>query len=112
MLEGRLARLDLAAITQPSWAAFIYLILVGSLIGYSTFVWLMKHSTPARVATYAYVNPIVAVILGWLLLGEPVGPRTFTASVIIVAAVVIITVQKNRPAPPVTPPLRPLPADA
>ena len=67
-----------------------------SLVGFSTFVWLMKHSTPARVATYAYVNPIVAVILGWLILDEPITSRTLVASVIIIAAVVIITTQKAR----------------
>ncbi len=56
----------------------------------------MKHSTPARVATYAYVNPVVAVFLGWLILGEPVTSRTLVASAVIVTAVAIITVQKNR----------------
>ena len=69
---------------------------VGSLIGFTTFVWLMKHSTPALVSTYAYVNPIVAVFLGWLLLGEAVGPRMLLASAVIIAGVAIITAQKNR----------------
>ena len=73
---------------------------MGSLVGFSTFVWLMKHSTPARVSTYAYVNPVVAVFLGWLLLHEPIGPRTLVASAIIIAAVVIITVQKAKSAAP------------
>lgn len=97
-VHGDFARFDAGAITRNSWAAFAYLVAVGSLVGFSTFVWLMKHSTPARVATYAYVNPVVAVFLGWLLLGEPIGPRTLVASVIIVAAVAIITVQKGRTA--------------
>ncbi len=100
VLHGDFGRLDLAAISARSWGAFAYLIGAGSLVGFSTFVWLMKHSTPARVATYAYVNPIVAVFLGWLLLHEPIGPRTLVASVIIVAAVAIITVQKTRPKTP------------
>ena len=55
-------------------------------------------TVPARVASYAYVNPVVAVFLGWLLLHEPIGPRTLVASVIIVTAVAIITVEKTRPA--------------
>jgi len=59
-------------------------------------VWLMKHSAPARVATYAYVNPVVAVFLGWLLLGEPIGPRTLVASALIIAAVAIITTERSR----------------
>lgn len=92
-------RLD-AFVSAPSeaWLALSYLVVFGSLVGYSAFVWLIKHSTPARVSTYAYVNPIVAIFLGWLVLGEPVGARTLTASVVIVAAVVVITVQRTREA--------------
>lgn len=96
--HGDLARWDFAAISGRSWAAFTYLLVVGSLIAFSTFVWLMKHSPPARVATYAYVNPIVAVFLGWLILDEPVTARTFVAAAIIVGAVVLITTEKNRAA--------------
>jgi drug/metabolite transporter (DMT)-like permease len=95
-LHGDFPRLDLAAITVRSWVAFAYLTVFGSLIAFSTFVWLMKHSTPARVSTYAYVNPIVAVFLGWLLLHEPIGPRTLVAAIIIVAAVAVITTEKSR----------------
>jgi len=93
---GDFARLDVAAISANSWIAFVYLTAVGSLVGFSTFVWLMKHSTPARVSTYAYVNPVVAVFLGWLLLNEPITPRTLVASAIIITAVIMITVQSNR----------------
>lgn len=96
--HGDLARWDFAAISGRSWAAFIYLLVVGSLIAFSTFVWLMKHSPPARVATYAYVNPIVAVFLGWLILDEPVNARTFVAAAVIVGAVIIITTEKSRAA--------------
>jgi drug/metabolite transporter (DMT)-like permease len=94
--HGELPLLNLGAISTRSWIAFAYLVACGSLIGFSTFVWLMKHSTPARVSTYAYVNPIVAVFLGWLILHEPITSRTIVASVVIVAAVVIITTEKNR----------------
>lgn len=96
LLHGDFGRLDFAAISPRAWGAFAYLVALGSLVGFSTFVWLMKHSTPARVSTYAYVNPIVAVFLGWLILREPIGPRTLVASAIIITAVAIITVQKNR----------------
>jgi drug/metabolite transporter (DMT)-like permease len=96
LLHGDLTRLDLAAIAPRAWGAFAYLIGAGSLIGFSTFVWLMKHSTPARVATYAYVNPIVAVILGWLILAEPITSRTVVASLLIIAAVALITTEKSR----------------
>jgi drug/metabolite transporter (DMT)-like permease len=92
-LHGDFAHLDPGAITGRSWAAFAYLIVMGSLVGFSTFVWLMKHSTPARVFTYAYVNPVVAVFLGWLILGEAVNARMGAAAVVIVAAVMIITLK-------------------
>jgi len=96
--HGDFAALQLSTITPRAWAAFCYLIVMGSLVGFSTFVWLMKHSTPARVSTYAYVNPVVAVFLGWLFLDEPIGPRTLVASAITITAVAIITVQKNKSA--------------
>ncbi len=60
-----------------------------------TFVWLMKHCSPTLVATYAYVNPIVAVFLGWWVLGEPIGSQVLAASIAIVAGVAIITYSKR-----------------
>ncbi|MBL9212955.1 MAG: EamA family transporter [Opitutaceae bacterium] len=95
-LHGDFTSVRPAEITARAWGAFSYLVLLGSLVGFSTFVWLMKHSTPARVATYAYVNPVVAVLLGWLILDEPITTRTLIASAIIVTAVVIITTEKSR----------------
>jgi drug/metabolite transporter (DMT)-like permease len=78
----------------------------------------MKHSTPAKVSTYAYVNPVVAVFLGWFMLDETVSPRLFLAAAIIIAGVALITVAKNKkkPAGPLTrsvttePPVSPRPA--
>jgi drug/metabolite transporter (DMT)-like permease len=93
---GEIHSLDLASISTRSWVALGYLTLCGSLVGFSTFVWLMKHTTPAHVSTYAYVNPVVAVFLGWLILNEAISGRTLIAAAIIVAAVVIITIQKSR----------------
>lgn len=98
-LRGEFSAVDLAAISSNSWWALVYLIVIGSWVGYSTFVWLMKHSTPARVSTYAYVNPVVAMFLGWLILDEPISPRTTLSALLIVAAVVIVTTQKNRKRP-------------
>jgi drug/metabolite transporter (DMT)-like permease len=98
-VRGEVTAFSPAAVSARSWLAFGYLTSVGSLVGFSTFVWLMKHSIPARVATYAYVNPIVAVFLGWLILREPITSRTLIASAVIVTAVAIITVQKTRMAP-------------
>jgi drug/metabolite transporter (DMT)-like permease len=94
LVHGDLTRLDPSAFSARSLAAFAYLTLAGSLVAFSTFVWLMKHSTPARVSTYAYVNPVVAVFLGWLVAHEPVGPRTLMGASIIVGAVALIVSRK------------------
>lgn len=101
LVHGDLARFVPGAVSAHSWLAFAYLIFVGSLVGFSTFVWLIKHSTPALVSTYAYVNPIVAVFLGWLVLGESITARTLAAAAVIVVSVAIVTTQRGRrPRPP------------
>jgi drug/metabolite transporter (DMT)-like permease len=110
LARGEVAAFSPAAVSARSWLAFGYLAGLGSLVGFSTFVWLMKHSTPARVATYAYVNPIVAVGLGWLILREPITSRTLIASAVIVTAVAIITVQKTRTASSLSVPTASAPA--
>lgn len=96
LLLGEPGHFQFSAVSQRSLVAWTYLIVAGSLIGFTTFVWLMKHCAPARVATFAYVNPIVAVFLGWLLGGETVGSRMAVAAVIIIAGVAIITASKNK----------------
>lgn len=96
LVRGEPGMLHFDAISARSWIAFAYLVLVGSLVGFSTYTWLIKNSTPARVSTYAYVNPIVAVFLGWLMLGEQVTARTLFAAAIIVTSVVIIIVRRNK----------------
>jgi drug/metabolite transporter (DMT)-like permease len=95
-LIGEGARLHFAAISVRSWTALIYLVVAGSLVAFPVYVWLLKHSTPARVSTYAYVNPVVAVILGWGVLDEPLNLRIALAATVIVGAVAIITIAKNR----------------
>ncbi|MBA3849870.1 MAG: EamA family transporter [Opitutus sp.] len=95
LLAGEPATLTLAAFTPKAVGAWLYLTMIGSLVGFTAFVWLMKHSTPAKVYTYTYVNPIVAVFLGWLILHETVNSRTFVASAVIIAGVAIITISKT-----------------
>ncbi len=97
LLGGEFSDFAPAAVSGRSWGAFLYLTAIGSLVGFSTFAWLMKHSTPALVSTYAYVNPVVAVLLGALLLNEPLSPRLGLATVIVVAAVALITLGKRSP---------------
>jgi drug/metabolite transporter (DMT)-like permease len=96
LATGEWSRFDPAAMTGRSVLAWSYLVIFGSLVGFSTFTWLMKHSTPAKVSTYAYVNPVVAVFLGWFVLQETVSPRIFVAAAIIIAGVALITVAKNK----------------
>lgn len=98
LARGEAGDFHLAALTLRSVLAWVYLVAAGSLVAFPCYVYLLKHSTPARASTYAYVNPVVAVFLGWLILGEPVAGRTLVASVIIVGAVAIITTQRGRAA--------------
>jgi drug/metabolite transporter (DMT)-like permease len=79
------------------------LILFGSFLGFTAYVFLLQVSTPARVSTYAYVNPVVAVLLGWALNGEQVTPLTLIASTVIIAGVAIITFFNTRPQPKLEP---------
>ena len=81
---------SLAAVSARSLWALAYLIVAGSLLGFSAYIFLLRATTPARVSTYAYVNPVVAVFLGWALAGEPVTLRTILAAAIIVASVALI----------------------
>ena len=94
------------AVSRESLAGLLYLIVFGSIIAYSAYTWIVQHAASAAVGTYAYVNPIVAVFLGWLIAGEPVTPRTLLGAAIIVAAVGIITVMANRPRLPRAPELQ------
>jgi drug/metabolite transporter (DMT)-like permease len=91
LARGEAAGVDVAAFSLRSVLALAYLVVFGSLIGYTAYIWLLQVSTPARVSTYAYVNPLVAVFLGWALAGEPVGPRVLLAAAVIVGAVAVIT---------------------
>lgn len=87
---------DPAAISGASIAAFVYLTLIGSLFAFTVFAWLIQVAPLARVTTYAYVNPVVAVILGAIVLGEPITPRTIVAGGIIVVAVALIVTARGR----------------
>jgi drug/metabolite transporter (DMT)-like permease len=85
-------------VTLRSWLALLYLIVFGSALGYSAYVYILKHSTAARVATYAFVNPVVALFLGWFLAAEPLSLRTLLASGIILTAVLLVITAKHKEA--------------
>ena len=99
-LSGEWADLDLAHVSLKSGVSFVYLVIGGSLLGFSAYVWLLQHVPPAQAATYAYVNPVVALFLGWALADEPVTAMTLIAAAIIIGSVVLITTARVRPAPP------------
>lgn len=103
---GEGGQFHLAAISAPSLAGWLYLVIFGSIVAYSAYTWIVQHAAPAAVGTYAYVNPIVAVFLGWLIAGEPVTSRTLLGAAIIVAAVGIITLMANRSRLPRVPELQ------
>lgn len=88
--SGELRAVDLAEISSTSIVALVYLTVFGSLIAYTAYVWLLKISTPARVSTHAYINPIVAVLLGWLIAGEVVTLRVIGAGALALLGVVLI----------------------
>ena len=92
---GELARLDFAHVAERSVLGFLYLVTFGSLIGFTAYVYLLAHTTAAKAATYAYVNPVVAVVLGWAFAHEPLTMRTILAAAVILAGVAIITVARD-----------------
>jgi drug/metabolite transporter (DMT)-like permease len=98
LLHGDFTHADAAAITLVSIAGWLYLVVFGSIVAFTAYVFLLQVSTPARVSTYAYVNPVVAVLLGFAIAGEPLTTRMIVAAAVIVSGVVLITVG---PKPPV-----------
>ncbi len=91
IVTGEAGAVHLVAISEKSALALLYLIVFGSLVGYACYIWLLSVSTPARVSTYAYVNPVVALFLGWSVADEPLTYRSLLAAAIILGAVVVIT---------------------
>jgi drug/metabolite transporter (DMT)-like permease len=90
-LSGETSGFRLGELSARSAGALLYLIVFGSLVAFTAYVWLLKLSTPARVSTYAYVNPVVAVLLGWAIAGEPLTAQTLVAAAVIIGAVALIT---------------------
>jgi drug/metabolite transporter (DMT)-like permease len=94
-VTGEWGRLDLASVSARSVWALVYLTVFGSILGFSAYVWLLRVSTPAKVSTYAYVNPLVAVFLGWGLGGEPITTRVLVAAALVIGSVVMITSSRS-----------------
>jgi drug/metabolite transporter (DMT)-like permease len=94
-LAGEFSRLDIHGISNASAFGLLYLITFGSLLGFTSYIWLLDKVSPARLGTYAYVNPIVAVLLGWAIAGERLSIRTGVAAAIVICAVALITTARS-----------------
>jgi drug/metabolite transporter (DMT)-like permease len=97
---GELHKFHPAQVSLRSWLAILYLFSFGSALGFSAYVYILKHSTASRVATYAFVNPVVALLLGWSFGGEALTLRTMIASGTILAAVLLVILAPHKPATP------------
>jgi drug/metabolite transporter (DMT)-like permease len=89
----------LAVASPKAWAGIAYLVVFGSLVGFTAFAFCLNELPATTVGTYAYVNPMVAVVLGWLVLGEPLTPRLLGGGALILASVVLTTLRRRRPGP-------------
>jgi drug/metabolite transporter (DMT)-like permease len=88
---GEFRRFHPSTISPGAWLSLLYLIVAGSIIGFTAYVWLIDHESPTRVGTYAYVNPVVAVLLGYFLGGEELGLRTILGTLFVLISVLVIT---------------------
>jgi drug/metabolite transporter (DMT)-like permease len=88
---GEFRGFDPASVSRTAWLALAYLIVAGSIVGFTAYVWLIHHESPTKVGTYAYVNPVVAVLVGYFLGGEPLGLRTIVGTLLVLTGVVAIT---------------------
>lgn len=98
LVSGELSGFDIHHVSRASVIGLTYLITFGSLLGFTSYIWLLDKVSPARLGTYAYVNPIVAVVLGWAIAGERLSMRTGIAAAIVICAVALITTAKASPA--------------
>jgi drug/metabolite transporter (DMT)-like permease len=95
LIAGEWTNFNIANVSTNSWFGLIYLVIFGSLVGFTAYSWLLKNAQPAMVATYAYVNPIIAVFLGWLIAGESFTGQMLVGAGVIVGSVVLITSQDS-----------------
>jgi drug/metabolite transporter (DMT)-like permease len=110
LVTGELQRFHPSSMSPKSLGAFVYLVAIGAVVGYTAYIWLLRHCDPAKVATYAYVNPIVAVLLGAAFAGETVTLRVLVAAALIIGSVaIVITAQqlKARAEPAISPAMEP-----
>jgi drug/metabolite transporter (DMT)-like permease len=90
-LLGEFHGFHIQAVSRGAWLALAYLIVAGSIVAFTAYVWLIHHESPTKVGTYAYVNPVVAVLVGHFLGGEAIGPRTIVGTLLVLVSVIVIT---------------------
>jgi drug/metabolite transporter (DMT)-like permease len=99
LLRGEATDFHVAAITTKSWIAYAYLVTFGSIVAFTAYIWLLRHVEPALAGTYAFVNPVVAVLLGWAFAGETLNAQMLGGAALIVIAVVLVVLGGRRKAP-------------
>lgn len=95
-LLGELHGFRFQSVSGKAWIALAYLIVAGSIIAFTAYVWLIHHESPTKVGTYAYVNPVIAVLLGYFLAGEAIGPRTIIGTLLVLVSVIVITTTQRK----------------
>lgn len=93
---GEFHEFHLQTVSRGAWIALAYLVIAGSIVAFTAYVWLLHYESPTKVGTYAYVNPVVAVAVGYFLGGETVGPRTLLGTVLVLISVVVLTTPSAR----------------
>jgi drug/metabolite transporter (DMT)-like permease len=95
-LLGEFRGFHIQAVSRAAWLALAYLIVAGSIVAFTAYVWLIHHESPTKVGTYAYVNPVVAVLVGYFLGGEAIGPRTILGTILVLVSVIVITTTPSK----------------
>jgi drug/metabolite transporter (DMT)-like permease len=99
-LSGEFTGFRVQTVSRNAWFALVYLIVAGSIVGFTAYIWLLHHESPTKVGTYAYVNPVVAVAFGYFFGGEAVGPRTLVGALCVLVSVITITTTPKPQAKP------------
>ncbi len=97
---GEFHRFHPTTVSRGAWLSLLYLIVAGSIVGFTAYVWLIHHESPTKVGTYAYVNPVVAVVLGYFMGGEALSLRTILGTLFVLISVVVITTTRKSVAIP------------
>ncbi len=95
---GEFRNFSPSAVSREAWLSLVYLIVAGSIVGFTAYVWLLHHESPTKVGTYAYVNPVVAVLIGYFFAGETLCARTILGTLLVLISVILITTTRAKKA--------------